>query len=557
MSEGSHSQSQPDDAFKDLPPLKTKSGDTKRTDSFNLEKKTSNPDDTSIKKALETGTKINVGKKLIETRKMNTKSKLKDTTLGGVSIDTDFKIKPAKKDAPAETTKLNFTSIETSGMSGKPLIVEENSIKPLPDVTIQQNAPKKERSSPQNLSVDISSGRLITHLPSQDENIPLGSGVTAGILGTGGMAKVYKIWNEKLEIFRAVKLLLPTHDQEAFKRFQTEAKISAKLKHPNIIEIHSVGEWQSLPYLEMELVEGEPLNQIISEYKVLPSFLCSAIAVLVSRALAYAHNQEILIYGKKYKGIIHRDLKPSNIMIGKNGLLKLMDFGVARPVETGLHTVNTDSIVGTVHYFSPEQIHGYPVNQLSDIYSFGAVLYELLCGSNPFPYSTIADLIQAKLKNQFTRLEDYNLPSDPRLSSVAQICLRTHKSTRIQNSVQLRDYLEEVHNSLGIGTPEKVISDFFKNPELMFRESQRIYQKPVQSVPDEHEDSGVTNKEPAPAEVPKRTRTAQPEQITKRNLSGSKKIILISAAVIIIIVAIILALKGIAFSCIDFQSFLV
>jgi serine/threonine protein kinase len=545
MSEESHSKSQPDDAFKDLPLLKTRSGDTKKTDLFKQEEKTSTQNEASdIKKALETGTKINVGKKLMETGKLNTKSKLKDTTLGGVSIDTDYNIKPEKKNVSAETTRLNLTTIESTG---RQLVIEEDSIKPLPDVNIPQNPNKKEKLSAQNLSIDISSGILATRLPLEDDRIQLGSGIISGILGTGGMAKVYKIWNDKLEIFRAVKLLLPTHDQEAFKRFQTEVKISAKLKHPNIIEIHSVGEWQGLPYMEMELVEGEPLNNLISRYKVLPSFLSSSIALLVARALAYAHYQEIQIYGKKYKGIIHRDLKPSNIMIGPTGTVKLMDFGVARPVETGLHTVNTDSIVGTVHYFSPEQIQGYPVNQLSDIYSFGAVLYEMLCGSNPFPYSTIADLIQAKLKNQFTHLGDYNLCCDPRLSSVAQICLRTHKSTRIQNSMQLRDYLEEVHNSLEIGTPEKVITDFYNNPEEMYKENERMYKKV--SRPVSQTQSDTIKDEPEQVNTPENTSNSPSTKTLKQifKTAGSGKIFIISIIILFIIIIAILVMWGMPF----------
>ena len=189
-------------------------------------------------------------------------------------------------------------------------------------------------------------------LPDGKEPIALASGTIAGILGTGGMARVYKIWNEKLEVFRAVKILLPTQQKDLKNRFETEVKITAKLHHPNIVEIYSVGEWNGLPYIEMELVEGDSLEAIIGRYGKLPFSVCSATAIFVARALVYAHGQEFLLYGKNYHGVIHRDLKPANIMISKSGEVKLMDFGIARPTEASLHTVE-GNIVGTMQYLSP------------------------------------------------------------------------------------------------------------------------------------------------------------------------------------------------------------
>ena len=186
-------------------------------------------------------------------------------------------------------------------------------------------------------------------LPSGKEPIPLGSGIIVGLLGTGGMARVYKIWNEKLEVPRAVKILIPTQQKDLKNRFETEVKITAKLHHPNIVEIYSVGEWNGLPFLEMELIEGDSIETIIARYGKLPFSVCCAIAIFVARALVYAHGQEFLLYGKNYHGVIHRDLKPANVMISKNGEVKLMDFGIARPTEASLHTVE-GNIVGTMQY---------------------------------------------------------------------------------------------------------------------------------------------------------------------------------------------------------------
>lgn len=423
----------------------------------------------------ETGTKVYLGKKITEVHEIKSKSHYTDTTLKGVSIDTDFK-QVLHKECKPEDSFFSNTSIETdefttAGKSHNQVKVEEETGDVQSANSTSSNYIRKDKQATQNLSVDISSDFRIRQLPSGKEPLQLGSGIISGLLGSGGMAKVYKIWNEKLEVFRAVKLLSPSHDKESWNRFLTEAKISAKLNHPNIVEIYSIGEWQGLPYMEMELIEGETLSSILFRYKSLPSFLCSAIAVLVSRALAYAHVQQILIYGKKYTGIIHRDLKPSNVMIGKSGTVKLMDFGVARPIETGFHTVNTDSIVGTMHYFSPEQINGYPVDPLSDIYSFGAVLYEMICGANPFPYKRMGDLVQAKLKNSYKRLENFDAHFHPALASAAQVCLRTDKNARFTSSVVLRDHLEKIHKTFNIGSPEEVIKNFFRNPQKMYEEA--------------------------------------------------------------------------------------
>jgi serine/threonine protein kinase len=202
--------------------------------------------------------------------------------------------------------------------------------------------------------------------------------------------------------------------------------------------------------------------------------LVAAVAVQVARALSYAHCLELVIYGKTYKGLIHRDLKPSNIMIGNNGIVKLMDFGVARPIETGLHTIDSENIVGTIHYFSPEQISGYPIDPLSDIYSFGAVMYEMLCGRNPFPQTSMIQLIRAKEKNQFVRLEDYEKPIDLRLASVAQVCLRTDKNSRYQSAADLCTHLDEIHSQFNKGTPETTVRSFLEDPEGMYREADAL-----------------------------------------------------------------------------------
>lgn len=479
-----------EDAFSDIPDFTTNTGTGYRNVSASGQNKKQavkrgkkNSTDEGV--FPETGTKIYIGKKITDTYEFNRTQKTRDTTLTDLSIDTDFdrKVKKDKKEKAEEsgTSKFSETTITSFELSkndeitaGQPLIIEEE----ISEVTHQKpgnvvlGVARKEKSV--NLSLDITSGESQQKLPSGDEPIQLGSGVITGVLGSGGMAKVYRTWNERLEVYRAVKILIPTSQKIAWTRFHTEARISAKLHHPNIIEVHTIGDWHNIPYIEMDIVEGETLSSLISRHKVLPSMLVAAVAVQVARALSYAHCLELVIYGKTYKGLIHRDLKPSNIMVGNNGIVKLMDFGVARPIESGLHTIDTENIVGTIHYFSPEQISGYPIDPLSDIYSFGAVMYEMLCGKNPFPQTSMIQLIRAKEKNQFIRLEDYEKPIDPRLASVAQVCLRTDKNSRYQSAADLCTHLDEIHRLLNKGTTEETVRRFLEDPEGMYSEADAL-----------------------------------------------------------------------------------
>lgn len=300
-------------------------------------------------------------------------------------------------------------------------------------------------------------------LPSGNEPLPLGSGTIVGMLGAGGMARVYKIWNDKLEVFRAVKILIPTQQGDLKNRFETEAKITAKLRHPNIVEIYSVGDFNGLPYLEMELIDGASLESMIGHAGKLPPSVCTSIAIFVARALAYAHNQDFLLYGKTYHGIIHRDLKPANIMISKHGDLRLMDFGIARPTEASLHTVE-GNIVGTMQYLSPEQMDGVDIDGRADVYAFGAILYEMITGAKTFPQDTITNLMKKKIMNEYRKFEDFDFSVPQVLAKIAQKCLQLDKENRYANATVLLEELENAHKSLTSDTPEIVLKSYLSNP---------------------------------------------------------------------------------------------
>jgi serine/threonine protein kinase/beta-lactam-binding protein with PASTA domain len=194
-------------------------------------------------------------------------------------------------------------------------------------------------------------------------------------IGGGGMAIVYKARDLILNRQVAVKVLRSQFgtDEDFVNRFRREAQAVASLSHPNVVGVYDVGEDGDTHYMVMEYVEGSTLKEVINERGALPVEEAVRIAVQICDALDHAHQNKI----------IHRDIKPHNILIGKNGRVKVTDFGIARAV-TSTTITHTNSVLGSVHYFSPEQARGGITAEKSDIYSLGIVLYEMVTGQLPF-----------------------------------------------------------------------------------------------------------------------------------------------------------------------------
>ncbi len=300
-------------------------------------------------------------------------------------------------------------------------------------------------------------------MPDGKTHVPLGSGVVTALLGKGGMASVYEIWNSQLEVYHAVKLINPNCSKDALERFQTEIKITAKLHHPNISEIYTVGKWNDLPYIEMEKIEGTTLDRLIDERGALPIPVCTAIGIMIGRALEYAHNQEYVIYSTTYHGIIHRDLKPGNIMVCDNGIVKLMDFGIARPTEVSFHTME-GSVVGTLQYLSPEQLNGEALDIRTDIYSLGTTIYETITGVAAFPEQNIHKLVVEKTNNRYRPLNEYSVKVPRRLKHVIDKCMFHDREKRIPTVRMLLTQLGKIHHSFTSDSPEKVMKNFLKTP---------------------------------------------------------------------------------------------
>ena len=208
----------------------------------------------------------------------------------------------------------------------------------------------------------------------------LGEYEIRGELGRGGMAAVFLAQDLHLNRKVAVKVMLPglAYTERMWDRFLAEARTAAKLDHPNIVYIHSVKEKERFLYFVMKYIDGRALDDILAEHKPLPIAVAQTILVDVARGLDYAHRE----------GVVHRDIKPANIMIDQKGNAVVMDFGIARSVDTQ-HFTQTGATIGTPAYMSPEQCHGSDTSAASDQYSLGVLAYEMLTGTPPFTGSPI------------------------------------------------------------------------------------------------------------------------------------------------------------------------
>ncbi len=198
-------------------------------------------------------------------------------------------------------------------------------------------------------------------------------------IGRGGMGIVYKGFDTVLQRPVAVKVLPPALavDQDFVRRFQREAILAARLHHPNIVIVHDVGEQEGIHYIVMDFLSGQTLDAWMQQQGPMPPVQANPVVQQIASALDYAHDQ----------GIIHRDIKPSNIMLGANGHVTLMDFGLVRATE-GTGVTRSGILIGTPEYMAPEQVMGQPADQRTDVYAFGVVVYQLLTGQVPFPRTT-------------------------------------------------------------------------------------------------------------------------------------------------------------------------
>jgi TolB-like protein/Flp pilus assembly protein TadD len=253
-------------------------------------------------------------------------------------------------------------------------------------------------------------------------------------LAAGGMGEVYRARDRKLDRDVAVKVLPQSvaGDPDALARFEREAKAVAALSHPNILAIHDFGTHDGVTYAVMELLEGETLRDKLQA--PIPQKQAVDYALQVAKGLSVAHK----------KGIVHRDLKPENLFITEAGHLKILDFGLAKKVvvvapcgESGAPTVSgltePGTVMGTVGYMSPEQVRGLTVDQRSDIFSFGAILYELLSGKRAFSGPTAGDTMAAIMRDEPPELSESRRNIPIALDHIVRHCLEKDREKRFQS----------------------------------------------------------------------------------------------------------------------------
>lgn len=267
-------------------------------------------------------------------------------------------------------------------------------------------------------------------------------------LGRGGMGKVYKAQDTEIKEKVALKLIKPeiSSDKKTIERFQNELKLARKISHRNVCRMHDLGKSEGNYFITMEYVDGENLKGMIRMMGQLSSGKAISIAKQVCEGLSEAHRI----------GVVHRDLKPSNIMIDKDGNAKIMDFGIARSL-TGKGITGVGVMIGTPEYMSPEQVESKEIDQRSDIYSLGVILYEMVTGQVPFegdtPYS-----IGVKHKSEAPRNpQEINPQISDDLNRMILKCLEKEKDKRYQSAGELRSELENIEK--GMPTTDRVVPE--------------------------------------------------------------------------------------------------
>ncbi len=292
----------------------------------------------------------------------------------------------------------------------------------------------------------------------------IGPNIIQTLVGEGGSANVYKVWHEELEVIRAIKILKQGNNKDARERFFTEAKILADIHHPNIVEIHNIGYMdQQIPFLELEFVDGSSVKHVLAQQGKAPLAVALATTYFVCQALHYSHVKDYTLYGKVYRGLIHRDIKPDNIVLSKDGIVKLMDFGIARPSEVSLHTVGS-KIMGTLVYLSPEQLNGQALDHRSDIFSLGTVLYEMITGSRAFPQKTLSELVQKKTAGQYRPLNSHNLPLPEKLVQVVEKSMALSPQDRYNSALEFGYDIYAVLREVSDLAPQDILTRFMQNP---------------------------------------------------------------------------------------------
>ncbi len=255
-------------------------------------------------------------------------------------------------------------------------------------------------------------------------------------IGQGGMATIFKAYQTNLDRYVALKVMHPAlkEDHSFVMRLQREATVIAKLSHPNIVAVHDFREYEGIPFLVLQYIEGKTLKDVLKTQKLNTQQILNIVRP-VAEALSYAHA----------RGVLHRDVKPSNILIDNEGHVYLSDFGLARITQSGESTASQDMMIGSPHYLSPEQAKSEPVDVRTDVYSLGVVLYEMFVGRVPFMAETTYATILAQINDPPPPPRSLN----PRVPlAVEQVILKALAKNPNDRYPTVRDMMRALENAV-------------------------------------------------------------------------------------------------------------
>jgi eukaryotic-like serine/threonine-protein kinase len=263
------------------------------------------------------------------------------------------------------------------------------------------------------------------------------------LVGKGGMSSVYRARDRLLERTVAIKILHEHHSRDAdyVERFRREARTAARVQHPNIVTVIDRGQADGRQFIVFEYVDGENLKQLVEREGRLPVRRALELGIEVGRALAFAHES----------GLVHRDVKPQNVLLG-NGDVKVTDFGIARSVDVKSGLTETGTVLGTSDYIAPEQASGRPVDALSDVYSLGIVLWELLAGGPPYTGESFLAVAMRHVNDPVPSISSVRPDVPPRLETALRRAMAKEPGDRFSS---MNEFVAELQACLdGLGRPD-------------------------------------------------------------------------------------------------------
>ncbi len=263
------------------------------------------------------------------------------------------------------------------------------------------------------------------------------------LVGSGGMSSVFRAHDALLERKVALKILHEqyTSDEDYVERFRREARAVAGLSHPNIVTVIDRGEQDGRQFIVFEYIDGESLKQLVDRTGPLPVDQAVGLTLQIARALAFAHQQ----------GLVHRDVKPQNVLLNDDGRAKVTDFGIARSLDVQQGMTQSGTVMGTSDYIAPEQARGERVDEQTDVYSLGVVLYELLTGEVPFPGENFVAVAMRHINEPPPSARERRPDVSPRLDAAIKRAMAKEPGDRFGS---MGDFVGELEAALDVGPDE-------------------------------------------------------------------------------------------------------